>query len=204
MKDFNEKLKELIKVNFSDGELIIQQIIISSKPVTSVCGLSIEGRVAGFFQYEKLRQHPNQFGTGTYLKSIYNEELKNITEIILHKLKYTGIFEVEFIFDDEDKKYKAIEMNPRTWKSIGFATMCGQNLVEKYCNYVLGRQVNYSLEYKTDHYWVDIFTDIPQMFREKKLFSYSKKNLHECLWDKKDPLPFLSSFIFAPFYLFKI
>ena len=204
MKSYNGKYNNIFKDNFSGEELIIQKVVKSTKPVTSVCSVSIEGKLFGLFQYEKLRQHPNQFGTGTYLKSIYNDELQTLAEIILNKLHYTGICEIEFIYDDEDKKYKAIEMNPRTWKSIGFATMCGQNLVEKYCNYIIGKNVNNSLDYKTDHYWVDMFTDIPQMFREKKIFSYSIKNLHECIWDLKDPMPFISSLIFAPFYLLRI
>ncbi len=175
MKSYNGKYDNIFKDNFSGEELIIQKVVKSTKPVTSVCSVTIEGKLFGLFQYEKLRQHPNQFGTGTYLKSIYNDELQTLAEIILNKLHYTGISEIEFIYDDEDKKYKAIEMNPRTWKSIGFATMCGQNLVEKYCNYIIGKNVNNSLDYKTDHYWVDLFTDIPQMFREKKIFSYSTK-----------------------------
>ncbi|HSP87686.1 MAG TPA: hypothetical protein VLN45_06100 [Ignavibacteriaceae bacterium] len=204
MTDFVEKYKSIFNSNFIGNELIIQKVIKSKRPVTSVCSISIEGKLFGLFQYEKLRQHPNQFGTGTYLKSSYNEELKILAETILNKLRYTGISEIEFIYDEEDRKYKAIEMNPRTWKSIGFSTMCKQNLVEKYCRYVLGQNVNPSLEYRTNEYWVDVFTDIPQMFREKKIFSYSTKNLHECMWDVKDPLPFLFSILFAPFFLLRV
>ncbi len=204
MTNFNQNYEEIFKTNFITKELIIQKVVKTSKPVKSTCAFSVDGEIFGLFQYEKLRQHPNQFGTGTYLKSFFNEKLKFLSENILTKLKYTGISEIEFIYDEEDGKYKAIEMNPRTWKSIGFSTMCGQNLVEKYSRFVLGKEVSKSLEFKTDEYWVDIFTDIPQMFREKRVFSYSIKNLNECMWDKKDPMPFLSSILFAPFILLKI
>jgi predicted ATP-grasp superfamily ATP-dependent carboligase len=204
LRNYNGRYKEILKNNFSGDELIIQRIIKSSKPVTSVCSFSVEGKIFGLFQYEKLRQHPNQFGTGTYLKSIFDDELKNLAEIILEKLQYTGISEIEFIYDNEDQKYKAIEINPRTWKSIGFSTMCRQNLVEKYCKYALSKEIDNNLTYKTNEYWVDIFTDFTQMLREKRIFSYSIKNLHECMWDNKDPLPFISSVLFAPFILMRI
>ena len=204
LRNYDGRYREILKNNFFVEELIIQKIIKSSKPVTSVCSVSIDGKIFGLFQYEKLRQHPNQFGTGTYLKSSFNHGLKNLAEIILKKLHYTGISEIEFIYDDEDNKYKSIEMNPRTWKSIGFSTMCGQNLVEKYIKYIINQPFSRTLDYKTDQYWVDLFTDIPQMFREKKIFNYKSKNLFECTWDKKDPLPFLLSIFFAPLILLKV
>jgi|SRR5690554_2628251 len=201
LKNLNSKQKEIIDKYFQGNELIVQKIISSKQPVKSCCTFCVNGEIKGLFQYEKLRQHPNQFGTGTYLKSIYEDELLALSEVILKKLNYTGISEIEFILDEEDENYKAIEMNPRTWKSIDFATKCGQNLVEKYASYILGKDFNSSLEYKTNKYWVDVFTDIPQMFREKKLFNYEIKNLYECMWDKKDPLPFISTILLSPFIL---
>ena len=196
--------KELLKKYFHPDEIIIQKVISSSKPVKSSCALSTDGEIIGLFQYEKLRQHPDQFGTGTYLKSIFEEELKTLSEEVLKKLLYTGISEIEFIYDNEKGNYKAIEMNPRTWKSINFSAQCGQNLVEKYIKYIINQPFSRTLDYKTDQYWVDLFTDISQMFREKKIFNYKSKNLFECTWDKKDPLPFLLSIFFAPLILLKV
>jgi D-aspartate ligase len=204
MSGFDNSLKEIISDYFSADELIIQKIVSSSKPVKSCCTLSIEGKISGLFQYEKIRQHPDRFGTGTYLRSIYEEELKLLSEEILNKLKYTGISEIEFIYDDENGNYKAIEMNPRAWKSIDFAAKCGQNLVEKYINYVFSKAFDNTLTYKTNQYWVDLFTDIPQMLREKKIFKYNRGKIFEGTWDKKDPIPFLSNILFAPLILLKI
>jgi predicted ATP-grasp superfamily ATP-dependent carboligase len=196
--------KEIIEKYFNPEELIVQKIIETSLPVKSSCAFSVEGEILGLFQYEKVRQHPDQFGTGTYLKSIYEPELKTLSGDILQKLKYTGISEIEFIYDENDKNYKTLEMNPRTWKSINFATKCGQNLVEKYIKFILNQAFDKSLKYQTEKYWVDLFTDLPQMFREKRIFSYSRSGLFEGTWDKKDPLPFLTNIMFAPLILMKI
>lgn len=204
MNDNSELEIRQILENFNRDELIIQKIIDSKYPIMSSCAFSVEGKILGLFQYEKIRQHPNQFGTGTYLKSIFDEKIFNISKEILLKLKYTGISEIEFIVDEETNVFKAIEMNPRTWKSINFSTECGQNLVLKYANFIMEKEINSELNFHTDYYWVDLFTDIPQMFREKKIFKYSSKKMYECMWDKSDPLPFIFTILLSPFILLKI
>jgi predicted ATP-grasp superfamily ATP-dependent carboligase len=204
LKDLNAKLDNLIKRHIQAEDLIVQKLIESESPVVSYCSFSIKGDVFGEFQYEKIRQHPNRFGTGTYLQSVKIDEIGRLGRSILSRLKYTGISEIEFILDSGDKQFKVIEMNPRTWKSINFATQCGQNLVEKYVHYILGKDVKKGMYYKVANYWVDLCTDIPQMFREKKMFTFQRENLFECLWDRDDPVPFFAAFVWAPFLALKI
>ena len=183
--------------------LIIQKVVDGNFPVQSVCAFSVKGDIKGLFIYEKLRQHPDKFGTGTYLRSIENSEVLNIAKIILSKLEYTGISEIEFILDPLDNKFKVIEMNPRTWKSINFASQCGQNIIQKYIDFVINNKVEKDNNYMTEQYWTDIFADISQMIREKKLYSYNFNNLYECTWEKRDPLPFIASIFLLPFIAFK-
>ncbi len=95
-------------------------------------------------------------------------------------------------------------MNPRTWKSINFATQCNQNIVQKYIDFVLGKEVSGDNFYTTNKYWTDIFADISQMVSERKIFPYKFSDLYECTWEKKDPLPFIASIIFLPLIAFKI
>lgn len=204
LSEVKESFKEKIFSTFTNDELIVQKVIRSSHPVKSSCAFSIDGEIFSLFQYEKIRQHPNQFGTGTYLRSIFDNEIFEIAKDLLKSLNYTGISEVEFVLDDSDKVYKIIEMNPRTWKSIHFSSVCEQNMVDKYIKFVQGKKLIPSLNYNTDFFWVDLFTDIPQMLREKKLFKYNNQNLFECTWDKSDPLPFLNTIFLSPFILFKI
>ena len=109
--------------------LVIQKVIDGNFHVQSVCAFSVEGRIDGLFIYEKLRQHPNRFGTGTYLRSIESNEVLVLAENILNKLRYTGISEIEFILDPEDDKFKVIEINPPTWKSLNL-----QHNATKYCS----------------------------------------------------------------------
>ena len=193
-----------IQENIGTENLIIQKIVDGNFPVQSVCAFSVKGDINGLFVYEKLRQHPDKFGTGTYLRSIESKNVLKIAQLILKNLDYTGISEIEFILDPTDNKFKVIEMNPRTWKSINFATQCGQNIVQKYSDFVLNNKIEKGDFYTTDKYWTDIFADISQMVREKKLYSYNLSNLYECTWEKNDPLPFIASILLLPFIAFKI
>jgi hypothetical protein len=113
-----------------------------------------------------------------------------VAECILKSLSFTGISEIEFIHDPESDTYRVIEMNPRTWKSVHFATQCGQNLVATYLSHVAGRLTESGNSYVKNRYWADLATDIPQMFRERKICGYHR-GFFECTWDRSDPLPAL-------------
>jgi hypothetical protein len=200
----NKKLVAKALRELPNDRLVVQKIIRTSRPIFSVCTFCAEGAVHGLFMYEKLRQHPRRFGTGTYLKSSYSSELLEISKEILQGLKYTGVSEIEFVYDDDTQSYRVVEMNPRTWKSVMFATQCGQNTVEKYVKYIMEEPYGTGLEFAVDQHWVDLYTDIPQMIRERKVFSYNRGKLFECTWDRKDPFPFLAITFFSPLIALKV
>jgi predicted ATP-grasp superfamily ATP-dependent carboligase len=178
-------------------QIIIQQLISTERPVLSVCSFSVGGSMVGTFAYEKLRQHPNEFGTGTYLRSVHPGALHSLAEQVLTTLQYTGISEIEFIQDSQTGGYKIIEMNPRPWKSIHFASQCGANLIEKYISHVANGPTDYESTYACGQYWVDLATDIPQLARELKWPCY-QHGLFECTWDWNDPLPALALWTLFP------
>ena len=148
--DLIEEERNKIINKLGRENVIFQKVIKGDFPVQSVCTVAEKGEIKGLFIYEKLRQHPNKFGTGTYLRSIESNDVLEIAETILDKLKYTGISEIEFILDPEDNNFKVIEMNPRTWKSINFATQCNQNIVKKYIDIARGNKVDSNNKYVTE------------------------------------------------------
>lgn len=178
-------------------QVIIQEIVETDRPVLSVCSFSVRGRISGVFHYEKLRQHPNQFGTGTYVRSTWVGSLMPLAADILKSLDFTGISEIEFIFDAKARNYKVIEMNPRAWKSVHFASQCGQNLVCRYLVYVATGRTSQDESYNRDQYWADLATDIPQMIRELKLGRYHR-GFFECTWDSSDRCPSLALWTLFP------
>jgi D-aspartate ligase len=178
-------------------QVVVQQIVESDRPVVSVCSFSVDGQVFGLFEYEKLRQHPNRFGTGTYLRSVHAPALEPLAKRILETLRFTGVSEIEFIQDRRTGTYKAVEMNPRTWKSVHFATQCGQNLVACHMRFVTTGEATGDAQYASGRYWVDLATDIPQMFRERRLRGY-RQHFFECTWNRSDPWPALALWALFP------
>ena len=198
----NHKLHKLLNM-MPSAKILIQEIVQSDRPVLSVCCFSVKGKLITSFHYEKLRQHPKHFGTGTYLKSVFNADLLKATTQLIASLNYTGISEIEFIHDSLSNRYKIIEMNPRAWKSIHFATLCGRNLVSIFLSWLAGMEMNFDESYRCGAYWSDLVTDIPQSIYERKVLQLHK-GFHDCIWNKDDPLPALALCILFPFIALKI
>jgi predicted ATP-grasp superfamily ATP-dependent carboligase len=150
------------------------------------------------FQYVKLRQHPDEFGTGTFLKSIHNDRLLDISRKIIRHFTYNGIFEIEFLRDED--RWLVLEMNPRTWKSIHFATLCGQNICLAYADYCrTGRVPEPEMSFKVGKTWVDLGKDIPMLLKKG---AWSKagynRDTYCCVLSSSDPLPFIMEIILSP------
>ena len=188
LADLSVPQREQIFQQIDPEQVVVQAIIETERPVRSVCSFSVGGKIEAWFGYDKLRQHPNRFGTGTYLGSVMVNDLKPVAEAILQKLNYTGLSEIEFIHDPDTDSYRVIEMNPRAWKSVHFATQCGQNLVAKYLKHLAGVHGDLGGRYHPNRYWADLATDLPQMLRERKISHYDR-GFFECAWDAQDPLP---------------
>ncbi|MCK5607639.1 hypothetical protein KAR91_37490 [Candidatus Pacearchaeota archaeon] len=195
-----ESIRLAIRSDHVADDILVQEKLQCNDKVLSSCGSSVKGELICHFQYVKLRQHPDEFGTGTFLKSIRNPDILEQTLKIISHFSYTGIFEIEFIKDEGDQ-YVVIEMNPRTWKSIHFATLCGQNMCATYVDYISrGITPDKNFDYAIDKTWVDLGTDIPMLIKNRQwVHPGYDKNTFFCVLDQKDPLPFLMEIFMAPF-----
>ena len=77
----------------------------------------------------------------------------------LKALNYTGVSEIEFLFDPKDGKYKFIEMNARTWLWVSLARKCGIDFPLIIYNYLNKRINNFPQDYPENIKWVHIWTD---------------------------------------------
>ena len=194
-----ESIRKTIEGEMSPEDVLVQEKLPKNDAVVSCCGFSVDGHLFCHFQYVKLRQHPDEFGTGTFLKSIYDERLLDISRRIIGHFGYTGIFEIEFLRDGD--RYTVIEMNPRTWKSIHFATLCGQNMCAAYAGYCRsGSVLEPELDFEVGKTWVDLGTDIPMLFKNRSWAhaGYNRDTFY-CVLSLKDPGPFMAEILLAPF-----
>lgn len=117
------------------------------------------GEIKTFWMGVKLREHPLRFGTATFAKSVYVEECYEQSVLLLKALNYSGVCEVEYLFDPRDKKYKLIEINARTWLWVGLAKACGVDYAKLIYDYVNGNPIVWPKSYKQDIYWLNPFSD---------------------------------------------
>ena len=125
----------------------------------SFTAFCIKGEIKTYWMGVKLREHPLQFGTATFCKSIYQEECLEHSKTLLNALNYTGVCEIEYLFDPRDSQYKMIEMNARTWLWVGLAKACGINYPILIYNYLNNIKNDYSNSYINNYYWINLWTD---------------------------------------------
>ena len=98
------------------GGLIVQELVPGDGSAqfsyAAVCheGLPVVSMVA-----RRTRQHPANFGTGTFVETIDNAQVEVQAETLLKAVGYNGMVEMEFKLDARDGSYKLLDVNPRTW-----------------------------------------------------------------------------------------
>ena len=182
----------------------------NSKPV-SFTAFSVNGEIKSYWMGIKIREHPLKFGTATYSIGTDIPELFGLAERLLRELSFTGVCEIEFMYDSRDNEYKLIEVNARTWLWVDMAIKSGINYPLMIYNYLNAVDMDYTLSSNTRIEWMHYLTDIPysliglargyysfgEIFR-----SYSKFPI-PAVFDFSDILPSFAEIALLPLLIFK-
>jgi len=132
------------------------------------CYFDKNGVLQEYFCLQKLRQNPIHFGVGCAVQSVYNEDLVKIGMHLFNSIKYKGIGSAEFKYDERDKKFKLIEINPRYWQQNILATACGVNFpLIQYLD-LTDQPLKETFNYKTGIKWVNIYSDFDSYLLYRK------------------------------------
>ena len=94
-----------------------------SKSISIICG-------------KKIRQEPPKLGISVCAQPVENRKITNAVVKLLRALKYEGIFGVEMIYDERDKKCRIIDFNPRLTGTNALGTVNGFNISELWYEYI--------------------------------------------------------------------
>ncbi|HUV15317.1 MAG TPA: ATP-grasp domain-containing protein [Pelolinea sp.] len=95
------------------------------------CGFAVnKGEVISAVAQERLWTIPPEGGFGAYNITRDIPELVEYGRKIFREISWTGPAQLEFIFDQKDKAYKLIEINPRFWGTLGLSIKAGVNIAE--------------------------------------------------------------------------
>jgi predicted ATP-grasp superfamily ATP-dependent carboligase len=144
------------------NRILIQELIPYNykKTTISFCAFCSNGEVLTHWIGCKLGEHPIPFGTATSSKSIYNDEIKQLGIKLIENLNYTGVCEIEFLWNSSKNEYQLIEMNARTWLWVGLAKRCGVDFAFIAYQFVNDKNINYPKSYEKNVYWYNPITHI--------------------------------------------
>jgi predicted ATP-grasp superfamily ATP-dependent carboligase len=82
----------------------------------SFAALCKEGRVLASVTARRTRQYPVDFGhSSCFVETIDPQPFEEPARRLLAAMRYTGLAEVEFKYDERDRRFKLLEVNPRAW-----------------------------------------------------------------------------------------
>jgi predicted ATP-grasp superfamily ATP-dependent carboligase len=164
--ELREQLHVINKKYNIDG-IFTQELIPSdgNNKTISFTAFCIEGEIKSYWMGVKLREHPLQFGTATFAKSVYIQDCYDLSIPLIKSIKYTGVCEIEYLIDPRDEKYKLIEINARTWLWVGLAKFCGVNYARMIYDHVNHNQNDFPATYDINKTWINPFSDLAYAFQ---------------------------------------
>ena len=197
----------------SPDEVIIQEIIPGgNENQYSAC--FFYNRTAPFVSLlaRRKRQYPMDFGKCTTfaetVENVVGNSLLQSAQLILNKINFWGICEVEYKKDDRDNKYKFLEINPRTWKWHSIANKSNSPFLMSLYDFIYYNNPIIKNEW-SDGVWKDLITDSAVL--SKLLLSYNSNNYNSqksasrnkeyAVFDTDDLYPFIFEVVYIP-YLF--
>jgi predicted ATP-grasp superfamily ATP-dependent carboligase len=150
------------------------------------------------FVAEKVRPVAERCCGGSYVVGRQNSTAKDLAEQVLEAFDYSGIAEVEILYDPLRDKYWIIEVNARPWVQFPMAAKLGCNLL----SFSLGEG---NIVYETKArgcYWMWFSADIYECCsRSDGLIATSQLSVSDyfksllqanvyAFWDRKDMRPF--------------
>jgi predicted ATP-grasp superfamily ATP-dependent carboligase len=211
-EDLIQNYRKAIKI-IPKEEVIVQEMLNGgAKNLFSFASYAKNGEVYGSFTANRIRQKPMDFGVATtFAVSVVNERVEKLAEKFLNAINYTGLSEVEFMYDAKTEDYKLIEINPRTWKWHSMANIVGINLIEMMIKDIQGEKIEKQRNTKEKLAWVEQLTDFFIVFTEiikgkmsfRDYYKTWKLKKEYATFDRRDPLPAIMYILLSPILYFK-
>jgi predicted ATP-grasp superfamily ATP-dependent carboligase len=188
-------------------EIIIQEFIPGgANNLYSYFGYFKAGRPLVGYAARRLRQHPREFGKATtYAVSVCIPELETLATRLLTGLGYTGMAEVEFMYNPIHSRFEFLEVNPRIWGWHTLAINAGVDLP-----YIAYADLT-GAPFTANHFvegakWTHFVTDLPTAFMEclegQLTIGEYFRSIHgsrDAVFCHEDLMPFFAELFLIPY-----
>jgi predicted ATP-grasp superfamily ATP-dependent carboligase len=112
------------------SEVIVQEFLPEpSRNLFSFAGYYRQGELIVGLSVKRIRQFPRDFGRiSTFVVAVEVPELRELASQLLRAIQYTGLAEVEFMWDPKHTRFELLEVNARLWAWHGLAIAAGLDL----------------------------------------------------------------------------
>ena len=203
---------EAIASLFPVKGLVIQEFLSGgAESLYSYGTMVAKGEPIAWVMANRIRQNPMDFGNSTTFAVTCNiPEMETTAKNILKEVKYDGLAEVEFMYDEKEKAYKFLEINTRAWKWHSISIGLGFGFLSEMIHYYNGEQGDFKPEFRKTA-WVERLTDYAVSLKSilsgrlqlrNVLHSYCQKKV-SAVWSWKDPFPALMYLLLSPILFIK-
>ena len=189
------------------SEILIQELIPGgAKNLYSFVGYFRDGVPVAGLSARRLRQHPMEFGrSSTYVETVHLPELGRLATQLLTGLAFSGLAEVEFMWDERGGRFVLLEVNPRIWAWHTIAIHAGLDLPYLAYADAIGMEVPVGSA-RENVKWVRLVTDIPTALSEmlsgrltlREYLASMSGDIEDAVFSLGDPLPFIADLLLAP------
>lgn len=191
-------------------EIMIQELIPGeAAQLYSYGGVFCEGRPVAGFAAARPRQHPMEFGkASTLVETVTCPELEQLATRLLERVGYSGLAEVEFMYDARHERFELLEVNPRIWGWQSIGKRAGVNVPYLAYEQALSPTTLARATARTGVKWMRLITDAPTAAGEirrgrltvSQYLRSMRGPLEFAVLSLNDPLPFLMELFLIPYY----
>ncbi|MHB0858702.1 MAG: carboxylate--amine ligase [Anaerolineae bacterium] len=191
------------------SEILVQELIPGrAESLYSYVALFQDGRPLAGLSARRLRQHPMEFGrASTYVQTVDVPALGELATRLMQGTHYSGLAEVEFMYDRKHERFEFLEVNPRIWGWHSIAVRAGLDLPYMAYAHMVGLPVVPTTA-RVGTRWVRLVTDVPTAFSEiragrlrlREYMSSMSGDLEDAVFTWSDPLAFIADVLLVPYY----
>jgi predicted ATP-grasp superfamily ATP-dependent carboligase len=185
--------------NYEGSQPLIVQEYIPGEDWISHGYYNSGKKVSVTFTGKKLRAYPSEAGSTALGLSIENEELRRVSEKLLHAVGYSGIIDMDWRRDERDGQYRIVDCNPRVGQNFRmFENTAGIDVVRAQHLDLSGRRVDnaalvenrlFSVE---SFYVLALLRCLPRGASKEDAAKYLPAKSRELAWwSSDDPIPVL-------------
>lgn len=121
------------------------------------------GVTRAVFARRRIRMWPPGLGNSTQTVTVALAEVADALgslRRLLGAVEYRGPFDVEFVHDPRDGRFKLLDVNVRPWWQVALAAHCGVDVVAMLYDDALGRPVPDASGYRVGARWINPIQDL--------------------------------------------